>query len=755
MKRLLAAILLLFASVCAFGQGATVLFPPLTGPNGTSIPFAKITFCTTPATFDSLGNCTNTVTVYQNITLTTPYSSAIQTDGLGNFPPNQVTTTALWFPPAQNYCYTATGANINQPVAICTPFSVSVATGSSPTFAGLTVTGAASVQSLNGLFHANIFATGGVGTAASPWTSASGTGGFQEMISALGSACSFGVNAHVRMPAGYYLLTNPVNLTANCSTLFGTSEDPAPIIIEGDGRSKTVLLMQTGGVAIDLSGRGSVIMRNLSMIQTGTNPSCIGILEGRVGTSVSAFPQNNLFDHVFIEMQTQPTCNSNNGSVGIYNYTSEGNHYYHDTVAGDHGVILTSNNIFSVTSPFQTLSSAKRFVTENTFEGGAYTAEGVSTGEAILIQGQANNTRILDVSTECAGGTPPTTAIRIKAPTAPDSATVPLANLNIQNVQAECPTGGQLIASDDLMTASHIYGTITNVSTTPIILFTAAGSQFLNPEINLAVGNAGVTEPLISDGGSASGGIGGGTIYLPPTTTIAFTNAASVCSGVNFISSYNSPSITCGNVLGNNSGIQVSPNLGQWLVTGGALTLAASGGVVLQSQGNTALTANSNNVTFTQTPIPFAANNLDLGTATAPWRKIFLGTAGTNNFIFTPAATTAARTVNLPDPSATTNLGMNYNATNGVYQSKRGVAGCTTGGAAGNSCASDITVTWGTAFADANYSVSCTGTAPTNAPSGIFVTTGTKLAATVHVNYFAITAAAASYATVDCIAVHD
>lgn len=106
-------------------------------------------------------------------------------------------------------------------------------------------------------------------------------------------------------------------------------------------------------------------------------------------------------------------------------------------------------------------------------------------------------------------------------------------------------------------------------------------------------------------------------------------------------------------------------------------------------------------------------------------------------------------------PMPQTNNAGGTHSDSGLYQTKRAVAGCTTGAVAGNSCASDITVTWGTAFADANYSVTCTGSTPTNVPSAPFVVSATKLAATVHINYFAITAAAASYATIDCIAVHD
>lgn len=137
MKKLLAAVLLLCASVCSYGQGATILFPPVTDPQGHGVPFVTINFCTTPTTVTN-GVCNTPVTVFQNSTLSTPYSSAIQTDGLGNFPPNVNTATAIWFSPAANYCYSLSGSITA--TNICYPFSVPVANGASPTFAGLTVT---------------------------------------------------------------------------------------------------------------------------------------------------------------------------------------------------------------------------------------------------------------------------------------------------------------------------------------------------------------------------------------------------------------------------------------------------------------------------------------------------------------------------------------------------------------------------------------------------------------------------------------
>lgn len=131
--------MLAFAPVC-FGQGATVLFPPAVTQQGNFLPFAAIQFCTTPTTVNTLGACQTPVTVYKDQALTQPYSSAILTDGIGYFPPNANTATSLWFTPTANLCFTLTTSNMLSPATNpCTPFSVAVTPGSSPTFTNLTV----------------------------------------------------------------------------------------------------------------------------------------------------------------------------------------------------------------------------------------------------------------------------------------------------------------------------------------------------------------------------------------------------------------------------------------------------------------------------------------------------------------------------------------------------------------------------------------------------------------------------------------
>ncbi len=176
MKKLILAVLLFCASLAAFGQGATVLFPPATDQAGRGLPFARISFCTTPAVLDTLGNCTNTVTVYKDQALTQPYTSAILTDGVGVFPPNLNTLTSLWFSPAANLCFTLTTSTMQSPATNpCTPFSVGAAPGSSPSFFNMTATNNASVGAVlsakdmahtcDALFYAGIDSGAQVATA--------------------------------------------------------------------------------------------------------------------------------------------------------------------------------------------------------------------------------------------------------------------------------------------------------------------------------------------------------------------------------------------------------------------------------------------------------------------------------------------------------------------------------------------------------------------------------------------------------------
>ena len=87
-------------------------------------------------------------------------------------------------------------------------------------------------------------------------------------------------------------------------------------------------------------------------------------------------------------------------------------------------------------------------------------------------------------------------------------------------------------------------------------------------------------------------------------------------------------------------------------------------------------------------------------------------------------------------------------------QAASSVPGCTTQASVGGVCPNPITVWWPNHFLDTNYTVNCTPSgAPTNLPGAPFVVS--KAPASIKVNYFATTAAAASWPSIDCQAVHN
>ena len=53
---------------------------------------------------------------------------------------------------------------------------------------------------------------------------------------------------------------------------------------------------------------------------------------------------------------------------------------------------------------------------------------------------------------------------------------------------------------------------------------------------------------------------------------------------------------------------------------------------------------------------PVAAGTIDIGSALLPFRKMYLGTAATNNMVITPAATAAARVITMSDPGGAATL---------------------------------------------------------------------------------------------------
>jgi hypothetical protein len=195
--------------------------------------------------------------------------------------------------------------------------------------------------------------------------------------------------------------------------------------------------------------------------------------------------------------------------------------------------------------------------------------------------------------------------------------------------------------------------------------------------------------------------------------------------------------------------------------------LASSTNSLITSNNNAAyvLVENPNlsGVTYTIDPSSGthygAANDIEHGVfLTGTQNCAFRYGLGTITGCQSFATLNAARTWTFPNLSGT--VGISGNSVTGFYQSVKNTVGCTTGSGLGNGCASGtgvVTVTWPTAFADASYSVTCTGSgALTGTPGPVYIVASTKLAASVQFDYLNLgSGAAAAYSLVDCIAVHD
>jgi len=136
----------------------------------------------------------------------------------------------------------------------------------------------------------------------------------------------------------------------------------------------------------------------------------------------------------------------------------------------------------------------------------------------------------------------------------------------------------------------------------------------------------------------------------------------------------------------------------------------------------------------------------DLTQAGAPYFGFDTTGQGSGSIALYRSVATASRTYTFPDATGTVPLTGNGTT---PLQTKR-VASCTTGAAAASTCTT--TVSWTTAFADTNYTATCTIENVTAVPYVLFY--GTKAAGSIVVTIANLTAVAAS-GTIDCTAVHD
>ena len=511
----------------------------------------------------------------------------------------------------------------------------------------LNLSSSADMQILNGIYQAHK-STGitGAGTVGVPYSGASGQAGIGESIAAMGTALGSSGVLHVK--AGYYNATVPINSTANIASVYANSSPPAPLIIEGDGQASTFIIGNTGGKVFDETGR-RVIIRNLTILQGASNPSTLGVYMSRGGSgAVSQFCDGNTLENVTIDLPSVPAANGGQDTIGVYNNACEDYDFHTDIISAHQPIIITSNNVYGITSSYQTIAvNLHNFDSQGRIIGGSVTtySNGGTTGQGIMLQGHASNAHIQNVSGECDGATTSHVFLYIKAPSAPDAVTDPLPGLHLSGMQYECPTGGTAILNEQVLTNAFIQGNVANLAATPIIQLTGSTALLKDSMVSIQPATTAVSSPMVSDAGLATAGLQGGSIFLPANTTIALTNAASTCFGTNITATYSSPTITCGGTANQDLNGIISTFNSWSLLNSGGISLGSDTSLTVKIQNVTSLVIDTTYATFskptalTETTAPAASAGKDVcyGDSTAHAQE-----CSYNNDAFKPITRTIA-----------------------------------------------------------------------------------------------------------------
>lgn len=293
--------------------------------------------------------------------------------------------------------------------------------------------------------------------------------GVTDDTTAIQNAINYAVSnkGKVFFPAGTYLITHSLNLT-NISN---------GLILEGQGMGEngTVILGHTGNVIIDRTGSEHVLLRNIKLkSDTTANASTIGILDAR--SSTNQYAQFNNMENVRISIPSNPSANSGNGTIGIYNYGAELWRARNIYVDADRPVCFVINNTFNITSPNTTINSSGVSMSECVIDGSS------------TLTGYANASVRLD-----------------------NTANIKLDNIYILLGQADGTNNQFAIECINGQTSLHITGHIEGYEQ----FINGKGALLYNPFINVSkqimTANK---DQIVLDGSTSATGIYGGSIGL-------------------------------------------------------------------------------------------------------------------------------------------------------------------------------------------------------------------------------------------------
>lgn len=201
------------------------------------------------------------------------------------------------------------------------------------------------------------FAKGSVKEVYPQWWGAKGDGVTDDYIplqSALDSGC-----ATIFLPKGRYRITKPLNITNRAHGLI--------IIGQGQSEDGSIIVGDTGGVALDASGSRYLHFANFAIVSGETNPSTVGILFSR--TKEIGFVEFNNLENIRVHLRSDGKVNNGNGTVGIYNNAAELWRARNIYVMADNPLVFTGYNIFNIESPFTKREEGYVSMSECTVDG--------------------------------------------------------------------------------------------------------------------------------------------------------------------------------------------------------------------------------------------------------------------------------------------------------------------------------------------------------------------------------------------------
>ena len=444
-------------------------------------------------------------------------------------------------------------------------------------------------KNINNAVYANQFATSGNGNGLTPYTSPSGTGGIQEAYNALIAETQGTVGGRLVIPKGFYLITSTVNFTENGAVGGPGFYNHWSLVVEGDGEDSTYISCQTGAgkPCMDFAGRSHVTVKNMTLYRAASGYSTIGLFFARSTTGDSQFSEYNTVDHVTVGMSpSDMTANGGNGLIALYDNGAEGLRVDNSHLYADWPVILTGDNVFSITSQFVPANTSNKFMSNSVIYHTDLQALG--TNPPALIQGQADNTSFTD--TLPIG---PTTGFCFDVRAQVTSPGNPIRGLRFLNTQTD-GSCGRFLKTTSLLQGLEISGTLQQ-GTGSSILLSGANAGIQGSVINLVYASASPAEPLVGDDGVANQGVKANKIYLYSGASI---NAPTTAGNGNvFISNFNSPGITWSNSA--KTDLVVTPGVTTILPSIGGETVSAAPRSTYSSFLPGALTATSTGSTLT------------------------------------------------------------------------------------------------------------------------------------------------------------